>query len=121
MAIIDDVVRKTQQAGKFVAEKATDVYDLTKASYSLATLENKMDGLMKQIGTLTFEEKTEGASHEEKLSGLFEEAKALKEEIIEARVKKASLKNEIACPECGKFNDKDAVFCSACGKKLNEE
>ncbi len=120
MAIIDDVVRKTQQAGKFVADKATDVYDLTKASYALASLENKMDALMKQIGTLTFEEKTDGAAHEEELAALFESAKVLREEIIEARMKKAALKNEIACPECGKSNDKDAAFCSSCGKKLKD-
>ena len=120
MAIIDDVVRKTQQAGKFVAEKATDMYDLTKASYALASLENKMDGLMKQIGTLVFEEKMGAPAREDELAKLFEEAEALHGEILEARVKKAALKNEVPCPECGKSNAKDAEFCSSCGKKLQD-
>ena len=35
MAILDDILRTTQKAGKAIADTATDVYGYTKTSYTL--------------------------------------------------------------------------------------
>ncbi len=120
MAFFDDVVRTTQKAGKLVAEKATDVYDLTKTSYILAGLENELKDVLAQIGGYVLDADLTGASHEEEIAAALLKAKSLRADIEEAEKKKYDLKNQTVCPDCGKANEKGAAFCSACGKKLGE-
>jgi len=118
LAVLDDIMRKTQQVGKAIADTATDVYDYTKVSYNIAALENKLKDVLIKIGQYVFDKELGKAEDEEKLTGLLSEAKEIKEKIEEAKAARSDIKNEKICPKCGQACQKTAEFCSKCGEKL---
>ncbi len=120
MAIIDDIVRTTQKAGKVIADTATDVFDYTKASYNIASVENKLKEVLIEIGCYTVAMHKDGTQDEEKLGKLLEREKALSAQLAQLKSDRAEIKNEIVCPSCGKHNVKESAFCNACGTKLGE-
>ncbi len=120
MAFLDDVIRKTQKAGKVVADKAEEVYDYTKTSYNIASLENELDEKLKEIGRLALDTDMNGTEHTKETASFLSEAKAVLAKINEAKRELAQIKNQKICPNCGKQNEKDASFCSGCGGDLSE-
>lgn len=120
MAFLDDVIRTTQKAGKVVAETAEGVYDYTKVSYNIASLENELDAKLKEIGGFVLDTDMNGTEHEAEIASVLLEAKAIMEKISEAKKELAEIKNQKLCPNCGKANSKDASFCSECGANLSE-
>ena len=69
MAVLDDIMRKTQQVGKVIADTATDVYDYTKVTYNIAALENRLNAVLIKIGQYILD-KENGAENEEYFSTL---------------------------------------------------
>lgn len=120
MAILDDILRTTQKAGQVIADTATDVYGYTKASYNIATLENKMKENLIKIGQYTVEEHKSGKTDAEYLEFLLTQVAELEIQIEKAKSERAEIKNEIVCSDCGKSNPKTNTFCAACGAKLGE-
>ncbi|MBQ6947957.1 MAG: hypothetical protein IJN42_07905 [Clostridia bacterium] len=120
MTILDDIFRTTQKAGKVIAETATDVYDFTKVSYNLATLENKLKEVLVKIGRYTVNEHRHGGGDAEHLELLLSQVEELEIQIDKAKEEKAEIKNEVICHSCGHNNSKKNAFCAACGAKLGE-
>ena len=118
MAFFDDVVKTTQKAGKAVAQKATEVYDLTKINLDIAGLENKLDDAFVEIGKLVFDRETKGAEIDAPLAEAIAAAAELNEQLEAAKQSRRELKKQAVCPTCGKVTDADAAFCSACGAKI---
>lgn len=120
MAILDDILRTTQKAGKAIADTATDVYGYTKTSYNIAALENKLKDILVQIGQYTVEEHKSGKSDAQQLELLLKQVEEVEKQIEQAKGERAEIKNEVICAACGKSNPKNNTFCAACGAKLAE-
>lgn len=120
MAFLDDVVRKTQKAGQVIADKATDVYDYTKTSFNIASLENKLNEKLIAIGTFVLNGKEGKEQDENILAALLDEAAALKNQISAVKAERGEIRNQVICPACGKENAKSSAYCTACGTKLND-
>lgn len=120
MAVLDNIMRKTQEVGKVIADTATEVYDYTKVSYNIAALENKQKQALAALGAYVLETENGAEPDEEKYNELLAAAKEIDEQIATAKGRRSEIKNETICSNCGKANAKDSAYCSSCGAKINE-
>ncbi len=118
MAILDNIIRKTEEVGKAIVSAAGDAYGYTKAGLSVASLENKRKDILHKIGKYMLDVELGNQRDDQYLQDLLFEAKELTHQISLAKERQAEFKDQSICAACGKKCDKDAIFCSHCGARF---
>lgn len=119
MEWFDKVKSTVTKTAKFTKDKSTELYDITRMSFSINELENKIDKLFKNIGMLVYRDYETGAEFSEDIDMLLKDIDAKYEEIAQIKEEINNIKNVSVCPSCKKTNPSDANFCLSCGEKLN--
>lgn len=114
-------VSEAEKLTKVVADKTSNIVDVTKLNLSLSDTDKKMNKLYASIGEIIYEDYKEGSELPEKLSDLCNQISQFMGEADSIRQQIAELKSSVACPSCGVLNGKDGEYCSKCGQKLRED
>ena len=112
-------VNEAEKLTKVVADKTSNIVDVTKLNISLSDTEKKINKLYCSIGEIVYQDYASGADVTQKLSELCEQIAEFKNESDSIRERIAELKSSVACPSCGVLNGKDGEYCSKCGQKLS--
>lgn len=113
MAFLDDL----KKFGKNVAQKSSDMVEITKLNGSISQEKEKIRKTYREIGEAVYEQYKAGndLGMGEKCSQIGEyeaKIKELEQNILE-------IKNAMKCPSCGTEVTADTAFCPQCGAKLN--
>lgn len=114
-------VNEAEKLTKVVADKTSNIVDVTKLNLSLSETERKINKLYCSIGEIVYADYEDGEELSGKTADICAEIEELKAEAEGIKEQIASLKASIACPSCGQYNDKSNDYCSKCGQKLSEE
>ena len=114
-------VSEAEKLTKVVADKSSNIVDVTKLNLSLSDTEKKITKLYASIGEAVYADYANGEDIPENLSDLCNQIKDFKAEADAIRSEIAELKSSVACPACAATNDKDSEYCSKCGAKLSED
>ena len=114
-------VNEAGKLKKVVADKTTNIVDVTKLNLSLNEAERKTGKLYEKIGEIVYENYASGNDVDIELRTICAEIETLKEEADNLKEQIAALKNAAVCPSCGQQNDKSGDYCSKCGEKLTPE
>ena len=114
-------VSEAEKLTKVVADKTSNIVDVTKLNISLSDTEKKMNKLYVSIGEAVYADYANGEDIPENLSDLCSQIESFKAEADAIRSQIAELKSSVACPACSSTNDKDSEYCSKCGAKLFED
>lgn len=116
MNFIDEVVKKAQQAGKYISDKADTAIDCVSLEYKASSLRSKLDDSYKELGMLYYKlcqtEADGGAELEENVNAI----EALLCELNSVTDEISKYKN--ICPQCREANPTKAEYCLKCGAKL---
>ncbi|MBQ7951243.1 MAG: zinc ribbon domain-containing protein [Clostridia bacterium] len=118
MEWFDKVKSTVSKTAKYTKEKSTELYDITRLTFSINELETKIDKLFKNIGMLVYRDYEAGAEFSEDIDMMLKDIDAKYEEISAIKDEINSIKNVSLCPACKKTNPNDANFCLSCGEKL---
>ncbi len=118
MEWLEKVKSTVTKTAKYTKEKSTELYDITRLTFSINDLETKIDKLFKNIGMLVYRDYEAGAEFSEDIDMLLKDIDAKYEEINAIKEEINAIKNVSFCPACKKTNPNDANFCLACGEKL---
>ena len=113
-------VSEAEKLTKVVADKTSNIVDVTKLNISLSDTEKKISKVYASIGEIVYEDYEGGAELPEKLSDLCGQIAEFKNEANSIREQIAELKASVACPSCGVLNGKGGEYCSKCGQKLSQ-
>ncbi len=114
-------VNEAEKLTKVVADKTTNIVDVTKLNLSLNETERKTSKLYEKIGNFVYTKYAEGTEFDGELKEICAEIDSLKKDAAKLKEQVAALKNTSACPSCGQLNDKSSDYCSKCGEKLSGE
>lgn len=114
-------VNEAEKLTKAVADKTSNIVDVTKLNLSLSETERKINKLYCSIGEAVYADYENGDEPSSKIADMCAEIDELKSEVSGIKEQLASVKDSIACPSCGQYNDKSSGYCSKCGQKLSEE
>lgn len=114
-------VSEAEKLTKVVADKTSNIVDVTKLNISLSDTEKKINKLYTSIGEKIYEDYKGGSELPEKLTDLCDQISQFMGEADSIRQQIAELKSSVACPSCGVLNGKDGEYCSKCGQKLRED
>ncbi len=111
-------VSEAEKLTKVVADKTSNIVDVTKLNISLSDTEKKINKLYASIGEIVYADFANDTQLPEKLTELCEQIAEFKNEADSIRGQIAELKASVACPACGVPNGKESEYCSKCGAKL---
>ena len=121
----DKICAGATVAGKFAAKtaenvgnKATDVYNASKANLKILDLTTDIEVIYKEIGRLIYAAHTNEEASTESLDEMLEKIDEKMNQIEELRASVASDNAVKVCPSCGRENKADSNFCSGCGAAL---
>lgn len=112
MAFIDNL----KKFGKDVAQKSSDMVEVTKLNMSISQEKDKINRLYTEIGSLVYNQYKEGndVGFGEKCAQIAE----IEEKIEGFQKKIQEIKNMAKCPGCGAEINAETVFCAQCGAKV---
>lgn len=116
MAIFDDIVEKTRQAGKFVCEKAEDAKDYVTLEYKASKLKSDIDAQYKALGKLIYDLSETESEECADTQVYIDSITVLKKELDAVTEEMSKFKN--ICPSCKVTNAQNAAFCNKCGTAL---
>lgn len=118
MGFLNKALDKAKDTVEVVSHKTGEVIGVQKLKFEIATVENKREKDLRELGRLCFAK----YKNSEDIPKEFEKLIAA---IKEKSVKISALKTEIAkaqerkvCPDCGAYIDADSNFCRSCGIKV---
>lgn len=114
-------VTEAEKLTKVVADKTSNMVDVTKLNLSLSETERKINKLYRSIGEIVYSEYENDAQLSDKITDLCAEIAEFKAETDAIKEQLASLKASTICSACGQYNDKSNDYCSKCGAKLAEK
>ena len=121
MGMFEDAVLNMKAAIDTVGEKTGKLVDLSKLKINECEINNTISKELEKLGKLVYDFKELGVNNEDKikdsllsLSSLYDQLKAVDEQINEFKKKKI-------CPNCKAANDMDMKFCGNCGCKMDGE
>ena len=100
------------------AQKAGELFEMTKNSVKIMSIEKEIDDVCAKIGLLVYEAHKDpeaDTSQVDEMLTSIDEKVAL---IAELREKDSELRDEKACPSCGEKNSRAFAYCSHCGAGL---
>lgn len=113
-------LKGAESVTKTTIKKTSESVNTLKLNYSIKEVENSIDGILKDLGKMIYDEYKNGAEFTgiyldncEKIDEYYEEIEILKTKIAETN-------NKRLCPNCGKYNEADSNFCSDCGHVFGE-
>lgn len=116
MAILDDIVEKTKQAGKFVCGKADEAKDYVSLEYKSMKLKSEIEAQYKALGKLIYELSESESENGEDTQEYIDSISQLKSELDAVIDEMSKFKN--ICPSCKATNSQNALFCNKCGTAL---
>jgi uncharacterized coiled-coil DUF342 family protein len=123
--LMDKVKSKAATAGAVAAKaaeasvkKAGEIYKITKLNIRAIDIENEIEDLCKEIGTIVYAAHKDAEADTTSIDGLLAEIDAKKVKVRELREEESNLRNGQVCVKCGAVTDKKNVFCPMCGEKF---
>lgn len=113
-------VSEAEKLTKVVADKTSNIVDVTKLNISLSDTEKKITKLYTSIGEAVYNDYQNNEIISEPLLDLCRQITEFKAEANAIRKQIAELKSSVSCPDCGTSNAKDNDYCSKCGAKLTD-
>ena len=114
---LSKITKSVTGGAKTAAKKSGEVYEITKINISLSSEEDKLKSIYTELGKAAFEEFEKGASVNENLTSLYNQAADCKKTINELKEKVNELKKIKYCVNCGAKLDISTAFCPKCGAK----
>lgn len=105
-------------ATRKVVKKSSEVYDVTKLSLKISSLEDEADKKYNEIGKLIYSNFKGFEISSEDVERLCAEIDVIKGNIDDISRQISELKNATICPECGAEVSKNSTFCAKCGEKI---
>jgi hypothetical protein len=95
MDFMDNLLDKTQRAGKYAYDKAVEVKDTVKLEFNASTLRNRIADQYKELGRLTYLRKKGDTSLDDVIDQVIVKIDENKQELAEVKAKiEASKKSE---------------------------
>lgn len=95
MDFMDNLLDKTQRAGKYAYDKAVEVKDTVKLEFNASTLRNRIADQYKELGRLTYLRKKGDTSLDDIIDQVIVKIDENKQELAEVKAKiEASKKSE---------------------------
>jgi len=105
-----------------VAKKSGELYELSKAKLSMASVKSEISTNFKVLGELVYlSQKNVTETDAQKIEETIAKIDVLYERLEELLQSAAALKNEKLCTSCGKSNPLSSAFCSECGKPFSAQ
>ena len=93
MDFMDDLLDKTQRAGKYAYNKAVEVKDTVKLEFNASTIRNRIADQFKELGRLTYLQKKGDSSLDDVIDQIIIKIDENKQELSEIKAKIAAAKN----------------------------
>ena len=112
----EDVLGSMKKASGAAAQMASDLLERSKLGLEIASKENELSDLFKELGHAVYEAKKHNMQGmtPEALIAIIDSKVA---EIEELKAKRAE-KSDPVCPGCGKPIEENFDFCPRCGTKI---
>jgi Zn finger protein HypA/HybF involved in hydrogenase expression len=120
MSLIDDFKEKFMDVTRNAVKASSDFLEVTKINLSISSDEERIKGIMFEIGKAVYETYNVGKPVEAELSIKCDEIVTLEKSIEEKKQKIAEIKNLKQCTGCSSEIDENAIYCPQCGKKIAE-
>ncbi len=114
-------VNEAGKLTKTVADKTTNIVDITKLNIALNDTEGNLNKEYAKMGEVVYRRFEDGAELDTELAEICAEIVEFKKEADKIKEQISELKNSVVCRECGQQNDKKSGFCSKCGAELHHE
>lgn len=118
MGFFEDVATNVKNAADMIGEKAGNVYDISKLTYTANGLKNDIKKKLADFGKKVYDSVKDGSADISAFKEDIDELDALYLQLDSANELIAQAKNQRICPKCSKAVSKDAEFCEYCGEKL---
>jgi DNA-directed RNA polymerase subunit RPC12/RpoP len=111
-----DFVNELKKFGKNVAQKSSDIIEITKLNMSISQERDKINKLYREIGEAVYQQYKLGndLGFGDKCGQVFE----VESKIEEYQNKIMQIKNLAKCPGCGSEVGTETIYCSYCGAKV---
>lgn len=115
---VDKLKDAITSTANVVVKKSSELYERSKITLSITSLQNEIDKIYMEIGKLVYE----GNKEEDLSLDLVQEKCDLVDEkmqqLKELRAERASVKNVKICPACNAEVSPESTYCANCGEKF---
>ncbi|WP_434282748.1 hypothetical protein [Clostridium botulinum] len=111
--IKDDI----QKEGFNLKEKSENIYEASKITFRIKSLEEEIDYYYKRIGRKVYKKYNKGKDVEEDYKKHCKSIEKIKKEVKELEEKKLKYSDKRLCKHCGKEIYLYSDFCNHCGKE----
>ena len=118
MGFLDDAVVKAKETIDIVEKKTDKVVNIQKIRFEIASIENKREKDLRELGRLCFAKYKNSEDIPEDLADVVAAIKAKSIKISSLKTEMAKVQERKVCPKCGAFIDVDSKFCRSCGFKV---
>lgn len=124
MPFVDNITKiaKTVSGGAAsaatnIAKKSGQLVEISKHTVTIASNEDKIEDIYKQIGRYVFKKFEAGEEQRSEVINKCVEIRSIEEENEALKERISELKNMKVCHKCGYIMKKDVLYCAQCGTK----
>ena len=118
MSTWDDMLYKAKAVAETAEKKTTDLIDVAKLKWSVASLQKEQAATYEAMGRLWYDGRYAGRDVTELLEECAARIVEQDKQITDLQDRILQYKDAVRCTACGEANPIDSVYCRKCGQKL---
>ena len=119
MSTVDNLGNKLINVTRAAVKASSEFLEVTKINMAIKSEEDKIKGIMYDIGKGIYESYLSGKPVENELALKCSDISEIENNIAIMKQKILEIKNAVKCEACSAEIDNSVVFCPKCGKKIS--